>query len=158
VTTGDGPQGVAVNRTAEEARIDRVDDSWRLEVAYDGDSRTFSLDALRAMPQASHDLPIACVEGWSSSGTWTGVPMADLMTAVGAPTDSRIFVVSMQQDGAWRTSELPGHFVEDRRTLLALGLNGGPLHLDHGYPCRIIAPNRPGVLQTKWVHRLEVYA
>ncbi|WP_371320659.1 molybdopterin-dependent oxidoreductase [Saccharothrix yanglingensis] len=23
--------------------------------------------------------------------------------------------------------------------------------LDHGYPCRIIAPGRPGVLQTKWV-------
>ncbi|WP_148668402.1 molybdopterin-dependent oxidoreductase, partial [Streptomyces sp. WAC05950] len=27
--------------------------------------------------------------------------------------------------------------------------------LDHGYPARIIAPNRPGVLQTKWVGRLE---
>jgi hypothetical protein len=158
VTTGDGPQGLAVNRTSEQARIERVDERWRLEVTFDGDARRFGLDELRAMPQASHDLPIACVEGWSTSGTWTGVPMADLMTAVGAPTDSRIFVVSMQQDGAWRTSELPGHFVEDRRTLLALGLNGGPLHLDHGYPCRIIAPNRPGVLQTKWVHRLEVYA
>jgi hypothetical protein len=158
VRSGAGTQGVAVNRTAEEARIDRVDDSWRLEVTYDSDSRMFGLDELRAMPQASHELPIACVEGWSSSGTWTGVPVADLITAVGAPTDSRIFVVSMQQRGAWRTSELPGHFVADRRTLLALGLNGEPLHLDHGYPCRIIAPNRPGVLQTKWVHRLEVYA
>ncbi|MGI8955066.1 MAG: molybdopterin-dependent oxidoreductase [Nocardioidaceae bacterium] len=30
--------------------------------------------------------------------------------------------------------------------------------LDHGYPCRIIAPNRPGVLQTKWVTKLEVSA
>lgn len=158
VRSGAGVQGVAINRTAEQAHIAPVDESWRLEVTYDGDSRLFSLDELRAMPQASHDLPIACVEGWSSSGTWTGVSLADLMAAVGAPTDSRIFAVSMQQGGAWRTSELPGHFVEDRRTLLALGLNGEPLHLDHGYPCRIIAPNRPGVLQTKWVQRLEVYA
>ena len=31
-----------------------------------------------------------------------------------------------------------------------------PLDLDHGYPCRVIAPNRPGVLQTKWVASLEV--
>ncbi|MEJ7741097.1 MAG: molybdopterin-dependent oxidoreductase [Nocardioidaceae bacterium] len=30
--------------------------------------------------------------------------------------------------------------------------------MDHGHPCRIIAPNRPGVLQTKWVGRLEVLA
>ena len=25
-------------------------------------------------------------------------------------------------------------------------------------PCRVVAPNRPGVLQTKWVRRLEVQA
>ena len=31
-----------------------------------------------------------------------------------------------------------------------------PLHIDHGYPARLIAPNRPGVQQTKWVARLEV--
>jgi DMSO/TMAO reductase YedYZ molybdopterin-dependent catalytic subunit len=44
----------------------------------------------------------------------------------------------------------------DPLTLLATGLNGDELDLDHGYPARLIAPNRPGVLQTKWVHRLEV--
>jgi hypothetical protein len=158
VTDGDGPQGIPVNRTAAEARVEPVDESWRLEVTYDGSSRQYSLDELRAMPQASHDLPIACVEGWSGSGTWTGIPVADLVTAMGAPVDSRVFVASMQKRGGLRTSELPAQFVEDRRTLLALDLNGEPLHLDHGYPCRIIAPNRPGVLQTKWVRRLEVYA
>ena len=26
----------------------------------------------------------------------------------------------------------------------------------HGFPARLIAPNRPGVLQTKWVARLDV--
>jgi DMSO/TMAO reductase YedYZ molybdopterin-dependent catalytic subunit len=159
VTAGDGPQGVPVNKTAEEARVGRVDPAtWRLEVAYDGTTRQFSLDELRAMPQASHELPIACVEGWSDSGTWTGVPLADVVEAMGAPVRSRVFAVSIQQRGAWRTSELPEQFVEDRRTLLALDLNGEPLHPDHGFPCRIIAPNRPGVLQTKWVRRLEVYA
>jgi Oxidoreductase molybdopterin binding domain len=158
VTDGDGPQGVPVNRTAEEAHIERVGDDWRLELAYGSTTMRLSLDELRAMPQSSHDLPIACVEGWSGSGTWTGVPIADLVAAIGAPSESRVFAVSMQKRGAWRTSELPEQFVEDRRTLLALDLEGEPLDLDHGYPCRIIAPNRPGVLQTKWVQRLEVQA
>ena len=40
------------------------------------------------------------------------------------------------------------------RTLLATGLNGSPLDPDHGYPVRLIAPNRPGVLQTKWVTKV----
>jgi DMSO/TMAO reductase YedYZ molybdopterin-dependent catalytic subunit len=30
------------------------------------------------------------------------------------------------------------------------------LALDHGYPCRLIAPNRPGVMQTKWLASLTV--
>jgi DMSO/TMAO reductase YedYZ molybdopterin-dependent catalytic subunit len=44
----------------------------------------------------------------------------------------------------------------DRMTLIALRVNGEPLHADHGYPCRLIAPSRPGVLQTKWLSRIEV--
>jgi DMSO/TMAO reductase YedYZ molybdopterin-dependent catalytic subunit len=52
-----------------------------------------------------------------------------------------------------------GHeHARDPLTLLALRLNGEELSPDHGYPARLIAPNRPGVLQTKWVGRLEVPA
>ena len=51
---------------------------------------------------------------------------------------------------------LPGAFADDPLSLLALDLDGDPLSLDHGYPCRLIAPSRPGVLQTKWVRRIEV--
>jgi DMSO/TMAO reductase YedYZ molybdopterin-dependent catalytic subunit len=41
--------------------------------------------------------------------------------------------------------------------LLAVELDGQPLHIDHGFPVRLIGPNRPGVLQTKWVSRLVVH-
>jgi DMSO/TMAO reductase YedYZ molybdopterin-dependent catalytic subunit len=44
----------------------------------------------------------------------------------------------------------------DPDTLLATHVNGEPLHLDHGYPLRLIGPDRPGVMQTKWVTRLVV--
>ena len=67
-------------------------------------------------------------------------------------------MTSLQERGAFRASTLPANFVDDPLTLLATGLNGETLALDHGYPCRIIAPNRPGVLQTQWVSRLDVMA
>jgi len=44
----------------------------------------------------------------------------------------------------------------DPDTLLALHVNGEELALDHGYPLRLIGPNRPGVMQTKWVTKLIV--
>jgi DMSO/TMAO reductase YedYZ molybdopterin-dependent catalytic subunit len=40
--------------------------------------------------------------------------------------------------------------------LVALELAGETLSIDHGFPCRLIAPDRPGVLQTKWLDSLEV--
>jgi DMSO/TMAO reductase YedYZ molybdopterin-dependent catalytic subunit len=62
----------------------------------------------------------------------------------------------MERDGLYNRSELPPEHAADELTLLALAVNGQPLSLDHGFPARIIAPSRPGVLQTKWVRRLEV--
>ena len=84
------------------------------------------------------------------------VRLVDTAELVGADPASVVQVRSMQTRGAFASSELPADFAADPRTLLALELNGETLDLDHGFPCRIIAPNRPGVLQTKWVDRLEV--
>ena len=153
--SGNGPQGLPVNRTAGAARI-TVDPGWRLEVVTATGITRLSLDQLAGQPQRTADLPIACVEGWSQSATWTGVPIADLLELVGAPQGSDVRVTSLERRGAYRVSMLPGSHTRDPDTLLALRLNGETLSLDHGFPARIIAPSRPGVLQTKWVHRLEV--
>ncbi|TCO58394.1 molybdopterin-dependent oxidoreductase [Actinocrispum wychmicini] len=146
-----GPQSVPVNRTALDAGIKR-DPSWTLDVA----GRTFTLAELNNMPQTTAELPIACVEGWSQNAQWTGVPVADLLEAAGVRPGTDVRVQSMERTGLYRSSVLPGEHTKDPLTLLALQLNGEILDLDHGYPARIIAPSRPGVLQTKWVNRLEV--
>ena len=101
-------------------------------------------------------LPIACVEGWSRNGHWTGVRLRDLLDRAGAPHDARVRVVSLERGGHYAVSVMGASYARDPLTLLALSLNGQPLDHDHGYPARVIAPNRPGVLQTKWVTRLEV--
>jgi DMSO/TMAO reductase YedYZ molybdopterin-dependent catalytic subunit len=154
---GLGPQGLPVNRTAQAAGViaAATSPSWRLVVA--GPRQlSYSLAELRGLSQSAAGLPIACVEGWSQHARWEGVRVRDLLALSGAPAESRLRVVSLERDGAYAVSELPPAFAADPLTLLALRLNGAVLDLDHGFPARIIAPNRPGVLQTKWVHRLEV--
>ncbi|MFI9247481.1 molybdopterin-dependent oxidoreductase [Streptomyces sp. NPDC053086] len=151
-----GRQGLPVNRTARAAGITRQAlDTWRLRVTGPAGFE-LTLDQLRAMPQHSATLPIACVEGWSKSAHWEGVRIKDLLARAGLPDGARLRVVSMQTHGGYRVTEMDRTYTRDDLTLLALRLNGEVLSPDHGHPARVIAPDRPGVLQTKWVTRLEV--
>lgn len=158
VSSGDGPAGIPVNKTAKAAgvTVTAVSPSYVLSVVSGDREITLTRPDLLAMTQRTVDLPIACVEGWSADGRWTGVRVRDLLDLVGAPRGSDVLVDSLQEKGAFRRSTLQDSFADDDRTLLALALAGEPLSIDHGYPARIIAPNRPGVLQTKWVTRIEV--
>ncbi len=157
VRSGDGPGGVPINRTAAAAGVEESASSptYRLVVAHAGTTVSLTREDLLAMPQRSEELPIACVEGWSASAVWTGVRLRDLLDLVDAPRGAEVEVTSLQERGAFRATLLQGNFADDDRTLVALALSGEPLDLDHGYPARLIAPNRPGVLQTKWLSRLE---
>ena len=132
--------------------------AYALTVVHDGTEVSLTREDLEGLPQQTHTLPIACVEGWSASGSWTGVSVRSILDLVQAPGGRDVVVVSLQESGPFRQTLLQGNFADDDRTLLALALDGEPLSLDHGYPVRLIAPNRPGVLQTKWVGRLEVQA
>jgi len=158
VRSGDGPAGIPINKSAKAAGVtaSAVSPAYALTVASGAREVALSRDDLLAMTQREETLPIACVEGWSASGTWTGVPVRDLLDLVGAPRDADVLVTSLQERGAFRRTTLQGNFADDDRTLLALALDGDTLSVDHGYPARVIAPNRPGVLQTKWVSRIEV--
>jgi DMSO/TMAO reductase YedYZ molybdopterin-dependent catalytic subunit len=165
---GVGPQRLPVNKTARAAQVQRVDDRYTLRVLGLGTQRRLTLGELRALPQYTVELPISCVEGWSASAHWTGVRVADLLELVGltgavGPVGSarlghRVAVESLQPSGGYRVSTLEAAAARDPLTLLALRVNGEELDLDHGYPCRLIAPNRPGALQTKWVGTVRVLA
>jgi hypothetical protein len=154
---GTGPQGVPVNKTAGGAGVRDAlfDPAYRLSVVGPAGSESLALADLMALPQHTVVLPISCVEGWSSTGTWTGVRLRDLVALVGVdPEDAEAYVESLETRGRYRASTVPPPHVRDPYTLIALRLGGEPLHPDHGYPARLIAPSRPGVLQTKWVARI----
>jgi DMSO/TMAO reductase YedYZ molybdopterin-dependent catalytic subunit len=158
VRSGEGPQGVPVNRSAVGAGVAEAlaNPGWRLRVIGPAATVELSLDELTAMASHRADLPIACVEGWSAGGTWGGVPVRDVVALVGGSGDDDVVFRSLQQAGAWRESRLPAEFARHPDSLIALTLAGEPLDPDHGYPCRLIAPARPGVTQTKWLREVEV--
>jgi DMSO/TMAO reductase YedYZ molybdopterin-dependent catalytic subunit len=146
-----------VNKTARAAGITAamVGDAWRLELAGPR-SLALSRAQLQRLPQRTATLPIACVEGWSATRTWTGVPLAALARLAGADRGFALRAVSLQPHGALRHATLAPDQVADPRSLLALAVDGRDLSLDHGYPARIIVPALPGVHNTKWVARLEL--
>lgn len=153
-----GPQGLPVNRTVAQAGVatSAADPGWSLEVVGPAGVTRLDRAALERMDQHEAVLSIACVEGWSASARWAGVRIADLVALAGGSEASTVDVDSLEQQGAYRRTNLPAAYAAHRDTLLALRIGGEDLHLEHGFPARIIAPNRAGVLQTKWVARLEV--
>jgi DMSO/TMAO reductase YedYZ molybdopterin-dependent catalytic subunit len=155
---GIGPNALPINRTAQAAKVTEtaVDPNWTLTVSNGSQTRTYSRAALAALPQYQEDLPIACVEGWSQTASWRGPRLVDLLDEVGAERGARIRLTSLEQKSSYAVTEMGPEYARDPLTLVALELNGAPLDIDHGYPARMIAPGRPGVMQTKWLSSLEV--
>ncbi|WP_233512589.1 molybdopterin-dependent oxidoreductase [Micromonospora deserti] len=155
--SGAGPNGFPVNRTAAAAGVQASETGpgWRLTVRGDGRTVTLDRDGLLALAQHTARLPIACVEGWSTRQSWTGVRLRDLAALVGVTDPSAAHVRSLERAGLFNQATLQANQVLDRDSLLALRVNGADLSADHGYPARIIVPALPGVHCTKWVASIE---
>jgi DMSO/TMAO reductase YedYZ molybdopterin-dependent catalytic subunit len=157
---GDGPNDFQVNRTAAAAGItpELSGDRWRLTLT--GGPSPVMLDraALTALAQHTARLPIACVEGWATTETWTGVRLTDLARIAGVPAPQSAFVSSLERFGAFNRATLQANQILHPDSLLALRVNDAELSPDHGYPARIIVPALPGVHNTKWVAAIDFRA
>ena len=156
---GTGPNDFPVTHTAASAEITSAmtGADWRLTVV---GARTisFSRQQLLAMAQSTRTLTITCTDGWSTTQHWTGVRLAELARLVDAPEGAILRAVSLEAGTAERPDALPSLAYTDERSLLALRVNGVDISLDHGYPARVIVPNVPGNLNTKWVSELRFEA
>jgi DMSO/TMAO reductase YedYZ molybdopterin-dependent catalytic subunit len=154
-----GPQGLPVNHQARDVGVRDVsaDPGYRLRInGRVARPLELSLEEVRGHPGREVRLPITCVEGWSYSARWRGIPLRDLLEEAGADPRAAVVVRSLQTRGPYSAARINAAHARDPDTLLALQVNGAPLHLDHGFPLRLIAPNNPGVMQTKWVTEVQV--
>jgi DMSO/TMAO reductase YedYZ molybdopterin-dependent catalytic subunit len=142
-----------VNKTAAKAKVtpEMVGAGYQLTLTGGEADVQLSRDDLLALPQHTARLPIACVEGWTTTQTWTGVRLSELARRAGVPDAETAFVRSLQPAGVLSKASLSGDAIAHPDALLALKVNGADLPMDHGYPARIIVPALPGVHNTKWV-------
>lgn len=137
-------------------RLDGAD--WRLKIAGLFDRpRDLTLADLRAMPAVTQPVTLTCISNpvggdLISNAYWTGVRLRDLLAELGMrPETKEVFLRSA--DGFYET--VTAADMMDERTLLAYGMNGVTLPVEHGYPLRILIPDRYGMKQPKWIIYLE---
>ncbi|GGL26677.1 molybdopterin-dependent oxidoreductase [Nocardia jinanensis] len=119
-----------------------------------------TMDDLLRRPAVEKVITLTCVSNevggdLIGNATWIGYPLADLLAEAGVRPDADM-VLSTSADGF--TAGTPVAALTDGRdALLAVGMNGEPLSVAHGYPARMVVPGLYGyVSATKWVVDLEI--
>jgi len=166
------PKGVAlpsfITPNADFYRIDtalsvpqlsRAD--WRLRIHGMVDREvTYTFEDLKRFEPIQQTVTLTCVSNpvggeLISNATWIGYRVADLLREAGIASDADM-VLSTSIDG-WTAGTPVQALTDDRDSLLAIGMNGVPLPVEHGYPARLVVPGLYGfVSATKWVVDLEL--
>jgi DMSO/TMAO reductase YedYZ molybdopterin-dependent catalytic subunit len=147
---GKPPQDEAFQRLQAGAFAD-----WRL--AIDGmvaRPASFSLAELKSYPSRSQITHLACEEGWSFIAEWAGVPLIQVLTAVGILPEAKYVVYSSIQRGWWDSVDMADAL--HPQTLVTYGMNGGDLPVGHGGPLRLRVPRQLGYKSLKYITRLTV--
>jgi DMSO/TMAO reductase YedYZ molybdopterin-dependent catalytic subunit len=150
IVNGNAPQ----NETYERLLRGRFAD-WRLTI--DGlvaHPSSFSLADLKSYPTSTQITQLACEEGWSFIGEWTGVALSHILNVVGVLPQAKYVVYLSLDDEWWDSLDMPEAW--HPQTLLTYGMNGRDLTVDHGAPLRLRLPRQLGYKSVKYVHRITV--
>jgi hypothetical protein len=127
---------------------------WRLAVEGRVTTpRTFSLAELKTLESRSQITRHTCEEGWTAIGQWHGVPLSLVLAAVGILPTAR-FVVLYSYDGWIDSIDLLDAL--HPQTILAYGMNGRDLPIQHGAPVRLRVERQMGYKSMKYLRRILV--
>ena len=103
----------------------------------------FSFDELLKMPLTEADITMVCVSNvvggtYTGNARWLGVPLAGLLRRAGVRSGADQ-VLSASTDGMTISTPV-ATIMDGRKALLAVGMNGQPLPVAHGFPARMVVP------------------
>jgi DMSO/TMAO reductase YedYZ molybdopterin-dependent catalytic subunit len=121
---------------------------------------SLTLDEIKTMPSRTQITLHSCDQGWSAVGKWTGVPLSHLLQAAELTPEAR-YIVFHCMDQLVRGAN--GFYYESidlfdalhPQTVLAYGMNGRALPVQHGAPLRLRVERQIGYKSAKYVQRIE---
>lgn len=121
---------------------------------------TYTYDELLERSETIASVTLSCVSNevggnLVGNAVWRGVPLTDLLDEAGVQPGATQ-IASRSVDG-WNCG-FPTEAAYDGRTaLVAVGMNGEPLPLRHGFPARLVVSGLYGyVSATKWLKEIEL--
>lgn len=144
-------------RTGFRPQVTEAD--YRLLVEGPDHSLHLSLQDLQSLDRRVEFRTLACVgNGIGGPGignaAWTVTPLAPLLRRVADAVKSPLWVEFEGLDGFY--SSVDWVAATDPEAVLAYEMNGEPLPPAHGFPLRVILPDRYGMKQPRWLRRISV--
>jgi DMSO/TMAO reductase YedYZ molybdopterin-dependent catalytic subunit len=121
---------------------------------------TLTFADLLARPTIEKYVTLTCVSNevggdLVGNARWLGVSLRDLLEEAG-PMGGADQVVGRAVDG-FTVGSPTAVLMDGRDAMLAFGMNGEPLPIEHGFPVRMVVPGLYGyVSATKWLSELEL--
>jgi DMSO/TMAO reductase YedYZ molybdopterin-dependent catalytic subunit len=115
---------------------------------------TLSWEELTALPTREITTDIHCVTRWSRFDTsFKGVHWSELAKLVQPKPTARFVVAHAEQDF---TANVPLAALDEDEALLAYEADGEPLTPEHGWPLRLVIPERYFWKSAKWLRGIEL--
>jgi DMSO/TMAO reductase YedYZ molybdopterin-dependent catalytic subunit/thiosulfate reductase cytochrome b subunit len=159
------PNGRPPRNQAYIDLVERGFAGWKFEVGGLVDRLlSLSLDELRRFQSEHQITQHKCIQGWSYTAAWQGVPLGVLLDYCRPKREAR-YILFRTFDEKW---EEPGHgeyysvvdlkLARAPQTLLAYDMNGQPLPTAFGAPLRLRLENQLGYKMVKWIRSMELIA
>ncbi len=136
-------------------------DTWRLRIAGMVDNPfEITLGEIQQMDLIDVPVTLSCVSNYVGgdlvgNAIWTGIPITTLLERAGVQEGADQFTSRSVDD--WSCGFPTDLLYDGRDALLAIGMNGEPLQVKHGFPARLVVSGVYGyVSATKWVTEINL--
>ena len=129
-------------------------DTYRLQI--DGmveRPENFTYGRITSYAPVSKVITLNCVEGWSFTAKWTGVPVKTLLNETGIMKNVTT-VIFYSVDGYSTSHDI--NYLLDNNIILAYKINDITLPPERGFPFQLVAENKYGYKWAKWIDHIQL--